>query len=195
VATQMLESMVENPVPTRAEVSDVAGAVHDGADAVMLSGETAAGKYPVEAVETMARIVEEAERHADAQRPQPFARSDEISAGVAAAAVAAAEQLGVSLVVAYTESGYTARLISEYRPTASILALTPHDEVVRRVSMYWGVEGRKVGRIQSTDAMLRQVRRLCREQGLAPPGAPIVIVCGAPLNEQGKTNLMTVHRV
>ena len=195
VATEMLESMVHEARPTRAEVSDVANAIFDGADAVMLSGETASGLHPVEAVQMMARIVEDAERHDDRPRDRPFARSDDLSTGVAAAAVAAAEQLGVSLVVAYTESGYTARRISEYRPSATVLALTPREEVVRRVSMYWGVQGLHVGRVRSTDAMLRQVRRVCREEGLAPPGAPVVIVCGVPLNEPGNTNLMTVHRV
>ena len=195
VATEMLESMVSSARPTRAEVSDVANAILDGADAVMLSGETASGQFPVQAVETMARIVEEAEKHNEQRQAHPFARSEDISTGVAAAAVAASDQLGVSLLVAYTESGYTARLISEYRPAATILALTPHEEVVRRVSMYWGVRGQRVARVQSTDAMLRQVKRLCRDQGLVPPGAPIVIVCGAPLNAAGKTNLMTVHRV
>jgi pyruvate kinase len=195
VATEMLESMVSNVRPTRAEVSDVANAILDGADAVMLSGETAAGKHPVEAVRTMATIVEEAERRTDVQYAEPFQKTQDVSAGVAAAAVAASRQLGIALLVAYTESGYTARLISEFRPTASILALTPNEAMVRRMSLYWGVQARLVGRLQSTDAMVRQVRRLCRETGLVPPGAPIVIVAGVPLNQPGNTNMMTIHRV
>lgn len=196
VATEMLESMVSNIRPTRAEVTDVANAIFDGADAVMLSGETAAGQHPVLAVETMARIVEEAEQGASpALTTDPIQRTDELSAGVAAAAVAASRQLGIDLIVAYTESGSSARRISELRPEAKILALTPHPEIVRRVALYWGVQGLLVGRLQSTDAMLRQVRRLCAEHHLAARGTPIAIVAGVPLNQSGNTNLMTVHRV
>jgi pyruvate kinase len=194
VATEMLESMVNNNRPTRAEVSDVANAILDGADAVMLSGETAAGKYPVEAVRTMAKIVAEAEK-APALSTHPFLHTEDISTGVAAAAVEAASRLKNAVLVAYTESGYTARLISELRPKARIIALTPNAHVVRRMALYWGVNPRQVGRLGSTDAMVRQVRRLVHEEGLAPSGAPLVIVAGLPLNEAGQTNLVTVHRL
>ncbi|MBI3183095.1 MAG: pyruvate kinase [Myxococcales bacterium] len=194
VATEMLESMIHNVRPTRAEVSDVANAILDGADAVMLSGETAAGKHPVRVVETMARIVEAAEQR-PAQFEAPFGRSRDLSTGVAAAAVAAAAQLGVQLLVAYTESGTTARLISEFRPKAKILALTPNEAVVRRMALYWGVEGRKVRRLTSTDAMVGQVRRMCLEERRAKRGEPIVIVSGSPLGKPGKTNMMSIHRV
>ncbi len=171
VATEMLESMIHNARPTRAEVSDVANAIFDGADAVMLSGETAVGKHPVLAVKTMARIVETAEERR-LEREEPFERTEDVSAGAAAAAVAASERLGIRLIVAYTESGHTARLVSEFRPEARVLALTPNDEVVRRVSLYWGVRGRKVARCHSTDAMVRQVRGICRAERLAAPGEP-----------------------
>jgi pyruvate kinase len=196
VATEMLESMVNSQRPTRAEVSDVANAILDGADAVMLSGETAAGKYPVEAAATMARIVEEIERGSARERFTPsFHRPDDISTGVAAAAVAAAAQLGIETIVTYTESGHTARLISELRPAARIIALTPNASTVNRVAMYWGVSALKVGRLHSTDAMIRQVRRLCGAQGLCQPGAAVVVVAGVPLNQPGKTNMMSVHRI
>jgi pyruvate kinase len=194
VATEMLESMIVNARPTRAEVSDVANAILDGADAVMLSSETAIGKYPVLAAATMSRVVQQAERR-EIQLAHPFERSREISTGVAAAAVAAASQLRIKVLVAYTESGYTARLISEFRPRARILALTPHPEVVRRMALYWGVEGRLVGRVESTDAMIRQVQRICREERVCRPGATVVIVAGVPLNVPGNTNLMTVRRM
>jgi pyruvate kinase len=197
VATEMLESMVNNARPTRAEVSDVANAILDGADAVMLSGETAAGKHPVQAVATMARIVEETEAGVGrdmAHMPFQQARGD-ISTGVAAASVAAAEQMGIGTIVAYTERGLTARLISEFRPRAQIIALTPNPETVNRMALYWGVKALQVGRLQSTDAMLRQVRRLCHEQGVCEKGTPVVIVAGVPLNEPGSTNMMTVHRI
>ena len=197
VATEMLESMVNNARPTRAEVSDVANAILDGADAVMLSGETAAGKYPVQAVATMARIVEETESgvvRSMEHPPFPDAK-DDISTGVAAAAVAAAEQMKIGTIVAYTERGLTARLISEFRPTAQIIALTPNPDTVNRMALYWGVKALQVGRLQSTDAMLRQVRRLCNEEGICKVGTPVVIVAGVPLNEPGRTNMMSVHRI
>lgn len=196
VATEMLESMVGNSRPTRAEVSDVANAILDGADAVMLSGETAAGKYPIEAAATMARIVEETERGVSSGlRPSLVERKDDLSTGVAAAAVAAAEQLGIETIVTYTERGHTARLISEFRPHAQIIGLTPNPDTVNRMALYWGVKGLQVHRLQSTDAMLKQVRRLCREQGLCKVGTPVVIVAGVPLNEPGKTNMMSIHRI
>jgi pyruvate kinase len=197
VATEMLESMVGNARPTRAEVSDVANAILDGADAVMLSGETAAGKYPIDAAATMARIVEETERTSGNRmmRPSLLERKDDLSTGVAAAAVAAAEQLGIETIVAYTERGHTARLISEFRPQAQIIGLTPSADTVNRMALYWGVKGLQVGRLQSTDAMLKQVRRLCREQGLCKVGEPVVLVAGVPLNEPGRTNMMSVHRI
>jgi pyruvate kinase len=198
VATEMLESMVNNARPTRAEVSDVANAILDGADAVMLSGETAAGRYPTEAVATMARIVMETEVGVVKRdvHHEPIAQGgDDISTGVAAAAVAAAEQMKIGTIVAYTERGLTARLISEFRPRAQIIALTPNAETVNRMALYWGVKPLLVGRCQSTDAMLKQVRKLCRETGVCQVGTPVVIVAGVPLNEPGRTNLMTVHRI
>ncbi|MFL5343443.1 MAG: pyruvate kinase [Hyalangium sp.] len=197
VATEMLESMVGSPRPTRAEVSDVANAILDGADAVMLSGETAAGKYPIEAAATMARIVEEAERGAGGNLLSSllFNKKEDLSTGVAAAAVAAAEQLGIDTIVTYTERGHTARLVSEFRPKAQIIGLTPNPDTVNRMALYWGVKGLHVGRLQSTDAMLKQVRRLCREQGLCKVGQPVIIVAGVPLNEPGRTNMMSIYRI
>lgn len=196
VATEMLESMVHNPRPTRAEVSDVANAVLDGADAVMLSGETAVGRYPVEAVATMRRIVEETERYGTLRIRHPAPQEEtEIPAGIAAAAAAAARQMKAQLIVAYTESGNTARLVSEFRPDARILGLTPSAATGRRMALYWGVTPQIVGRLHSTDAMVRQVKRLCAEQKLCERGAPVVIVAGVPLNQSGKTNTMTVHQI
>ncbi|MBX5481060.1 MAG: pyruvate kinase [Myxococcaceae bacterium] len=197
VATEMLESMIVNARPTRAEVTDVANAVLDGADAVMLSGETASGAHPVAAAETMSRIVEETERAGKLRirHTVPFESARDISTGVAAAAVAAAHQVGAELIVAYTESGNTARLISEFRPSAPILGLTPNEETRRRMALYWGVLPRVVGRLHSTDAMVRQVKRLCAEERLCPRGATVVVVAGVPLNTPGKTNMMSVHRI
>jgi pyruvate kinase len=196
VATEMLESMVNNARPTRAEVSDVANAILDGADAVMLSGETAAGRYPVDAVATMARIVEETERSSPILLPHsPFERSEDLGTGIAAAAVAAARQLNITTIVAYTESGHTARLISEFRPDARVIGLTPDADTVNRMGLYWGVTGLQVKRVTSTDAMLKQVRKLCHDQRLCEPGTPFILVAGVPLNVPGNTNLMSIHRV
>jgi pyruvate kinase len=193
VATEMLESMINQPRPTRAEVSDVANAILDGADAVMLSGETAVGAHPVAAVATMARIVEETEKDLVPTFVRPFAGRREVSTGVAAAAVAATDQLESAILVAYTESGETARLISELRPRARILALTPSEATFQRLALYWGIQPLRVRRLHSTDAMVRQVRRLCQAQGLCQKGDHLVIVAGVPLNAPGNTNLMTIQ--
>ena len=195
VATEMLESMVVSARPTRAEVSDVANAILDGADAVMLSGETASGAHPVEAVATMARIVEETEQHGTPVFDRPFDGSHEISTGVAAAAVAAAGQLGIGTIAAYTLSGYTAKLISELRPKARVLGLTPDPATVRRMALYWGVQAVQVPRVHTTDGMLKQVRHLCLHGGYCARGEAVVIVAGVPLNQTGRTNLMSVHRI
>ena len=194
VATEMLESMINSPRPTRAEVSDVANAIYDGADAVMLSGETASGKHPVETIKMMAKIVREAER-LNTSRPTPYQATQDISTGVAAAAVSAADRLGSAAIIAFTESGQTARLISELRPRSRIIALTPHPAIVRRMSLYWGVSGHVTPRITSTDGLIQAVPRLCAEQGWGEPGQTVVVVAGAPLREQGNTNLMTVRRL
>lgn len=194
VATEMLESMVNSPRPTRAEVSDVANAIYDGADAVMLSGETAAGKYPVEAIKMMSKIVVEAEQR-NPLRASPYQSTDDISTGVAAAAVSAADRLGAAAIVAFTESGVTARLISELRPRSRIVALTPHAAILRRMALYWGITGHIAPRMSSTDAMIQTVRKLCARQGWAREGQNVVIVAGTPLGKPGSTNLMTIRRL
>ena len=193
VATEMLESMIKSPRPTRAEVSDVANAVLDGADAVMLSAETAVGHDPVAAVATMARIVEEAERSVAARvRPQ---LDGEVSPGIAAAALEAARSVGAKVVVAYTESGYTARVVAAFRPPMPILALTPSETVARQLALLWGVEAQRVPRVRSTDAVMSRARTEVRRRGLAAPGDRMAIVAGVPLNEPGNTNVLTVQPV
>jgi pyruvate kinase len=194
VATEMLESMIRSPRPTRAEVSDVANAVLDGADAVMLSAETAVGHDPVAAVATMARIIEEAERGVP-PRVRPELGGTDISPGIAAAAVEAARSVGAKVIVAYTESGYTARLVAAFRPAMPILALTPNDAVVHRLALVWGVEAHRVPRLRSTDAVMQRARSEVRRLGLAVRGERIAIVAGVPLNEPGNTNVLTVQRV
>ncbi len=194
VATEMLESMIQSPRPTRAEVSDVANAVLDGADAVMLSAETAVGHDPVAAVATMARIVEEAERSPPA-RVRPALDGTEVSPGIAAAAVEAARSVGARVIVAYTESGYTARLVAAFRPPVPILALTPNERVVHQLALAWGMEAHRVPRLRSTDAVMSRARAEVRRRGLADPGQRMAIVAGVPLNEPGNTNVLTVQPV
>ncbi|PZR16106.1 MAG: pyruvate kinase [Archangium gephyra] len=194
VATEMLESMINSPRPTRAEVSDVANAIFDGTDAVMLSGETAVGRYPVETIRMMASVVVEAEKRVVAHA-SPFASTTDISTGVAIAAVSAADRLDSAVLVAFTESGHTARLISELRPRARIVALTPHEDIVRRMRMYWGVTPCVAPRLTDTDAMIEQVKKLVLAQGWAKRGETVVIVAGTPLGKAGNTNLMTVRRL
>ena len=179
-ATQMLESMTASPRPTRAEASDVANAVLDGTDAVMLSGETAVGRYPVEAVETMARIAEAAEQGQEQ---------------VCAAGARAARETGAKVVVAFTESGTTARLLSKERPPMPIVVYTPHDAVRRRMALYWGVRPRAMRTIPNTDELIRELERSLREEKLAGSGDRIVILLGAPAGTRGSTNLMKLHTI
>lgn len=193
VATEMLESMIENPRPTRAEVTDVANAIFDGADAVMLSGETAAGKHPVQVIETMARIVVEAEAQNLAQQ-RPWSHTTDISTGVSAAAVEAADRLGAAALIAYTESGRTARLISELRPNTPIIAFTPTQDIVRRMQLYWGINAMVAPHLASTDKLIDWTKKICAEKKLAPKGSVIVVVAGQPTGE-GRTNLMTVRQL
>lgn len=195
-ATQMLESMTASPRPTRAEASDVANAVLDGTDAVMLSGETASGRYPVEALETMARIVAAAEQGLEqapipsqAPSPTPF------PAAVCAAGARAARETGARVVVAFTESGTTARLLSKERPPVPIVAYTPHDAVRRRMALYWGVLPRAMRTISNTDELIRELERSLREEKLAGSGDRIVILLGAPAGARGSTNLMKLHTI
>jgi pyruvate kinase len=196
VATQMLESMVSHLRPTRAEVSDVATAVLDGADAVMLSAETATGRYPVETVDLMARIVERAERLADGGGP---ARRDPEAYGfpeaVAEAACQAARQLHAKAVVAFTHSGFTARLISQERPDVPIIAMTPFPEVQRRLGLYWGVSSRLVRKVETTDEMIDEVEATLTGDGTVRANDVLIIISGAPMWVTGTTNLIKLHRV
>jgi len=197
-ATQMLESMMEKPSPTRAEASDVANAVFDRSDALMLSGETAVGKYPVKAVEMMAKIIHAAEmrqRNED-YRPAPVqGDADDVSDAVAATAAQLAAHLKAKYVVAYTESGYTARLLSKHRPRAMILGLSRHVEVCHRMKLLWGVRAKPFGEVENLDALVEGVEKLLLELDWVRPGELICILAGTPFEVQGRTDLIKVHRV
>jgi pyruvate kinase len=200
VATQMLESMISSPQPTRAEVSDVANAILDGAGAVMLSGETAVGAYPVEAVRTMATVIEEMERSARfAARVLPSIERSESSfaTAVARACAAAATQLGIGTICVYTRSGETARLIAEYRPQARIVAFTASAEAHRRMALYWGVSSRLVPKpFESTDDMLAAVANNLLGAGDVQRGEAIVIASAVPPNRPiAGASMMQLHRL
>ena len=200
VATQMLNSMIENPRPTRAEASDVANAVYDGADAVMLSGETASGKYPIESVQMMERIVLAAESAGRAQNQRriieaPVGLPAHFPDVIARAACQAAEASGASLIAAFTLSGVTARLLAHYRPPVPIVAFSPNQEVRRRLALLWGVVPRVLEPIQDTEAMVKRVEEELLARGLARTGDRVVIVYGAPVGQPGKINSLRLHTV
>ena len=194
-ATQMLESMIAQPRPTRAEASDVANAVLDGTDALMLSGETASGAHPVEAVRTMARIIGEIEASAYyRQNIEPPQIELAVSANaIARAAVMAARTMKVRTIAVVTESGGAARLMSDYRPEANIVALTTDEVTFRRLALYWGVTPVMIAPSATTDELIDQVEAVLSTRGLAAPGEPVVITMGTPVGSGATTNLLKVH--
>jgi pyruvate kinase len=199
VATQMLESMVRHIRPTRAEVTDVATAIFDGADATMLSAETATGRFPAETVAVMARIAERAER-ALSRNPADQRRGDRAEPygfpeATSQAACHAARVLHAKAIVAFTQSGFTARLISEERPDVPILALTPFPEVQRRLGLYWGVGSRLIRKVESTDEMLDEIESALLADGTVRNNDVLVIISGSPMWVTGTTNLLKFHRV
>ncbi|MEW2132722.1 pyruvate kinase [Streptomyces sp. NPDC005435] len=198
VATQMLDSMIENARPTRAEASDVANAVLDGADAVMLSGETSVGKYPVGAVHTMAKIVTAAEEDMLAGGLPPLTERDKPRTQGGAVARAAAETgdfLGAKFLVAFTQSGDTARRLSRYRSPIPLLAFSPEPATRSQLSLTWGVETFLGPHVDSTDAMVAQVDELLLRYGRCEKGDMVVITAGSPPGVSGTTNLVRVHHV
>ena len=197
-ATQMLESMIERPSPTRAESSDVANAVLDGSDALMLSGETAIGRYPVEAVAMMRRIIESAEATLPERTYSTSARSgpsEDLSDAVAQSAAELAEQLEAKYIVVFTESGYTARLVSKHRPRSAILGLSRHPQVCRRMKLLWGVRAKPVDEIRDVDHLVRVAESLLLGLGWGDRGDLICIVAGTPFRVPGKTDLIKLHRI
>ena len=194
-ATQMLESMVMSPIPTRAEVTDVANAIYDGTDAIMLSGETSVGKYPVEAVEVMAEVAIEAEaalpyeRMIVEKRLQLEQKTDD---AISYDACQTAQQLNASLIVAFTESGSTAGRVSKYRPITPILALSPSEVVQRRLTLRWGVTPVTVPRIRNVDDFFALGEESAKKVAGVEPGSLVVLVAGLPIGVQGGTNLLRV---
>ncbi len=198
IATQMLDSMIVNPRPTRAEVSDVANAIFDGADAIMLSGETAAGKYPVEVVETMARIARRAEEvlpYAELLRKKRLQGRLTVTDAISYATCATAMNLGASAILTVTRSGYTARMVAKYRPQAKIVAVTPNEAVLKKLALVWGVYPVLIKDIEGTDALLDESINAALEKGCINKGELIVLTAGVPTGLSGETNLLKVHIV
>jgi len=198
-ATQMLESMVQHPRPTRAEASDVANAILDGTDAVMLSAETATGAFPVEAVRTMDRIIREMERHGPGggREERRLAPAEPVSVedAIALGTTAVARLLRTPLIVTLTKGGFTARKVAALRPAVPILAVTTEVATFRQLALVWGVSPVLVDRVPAYDAMLAVVRDLILRGGLARPGDRIVMTAGVPWDVSGSTNLIKVEVV
>jgi pyruvate kinase len=196
-ATQMLESMIENPRPTRAEASDVANAIFDGTDSVMLSAETASGRYPREAVAMMARIVVEAEGNMG-EFTQPRRRRDNQGLSVAEticeSIAHAAEDLPMGAIAVFTESGNTARMISKFRPQAPIFAFTHVTSVVQRSNLFWGVHPVRCPHAPSTDEMVEVAEKELLSRGVLRPGSVLGVVAGTR-QISGSTNFMRLHTV
>jgi pyruvate kinase len=195
-ATQMLESMIENARPTRAEASDVANAILDGTDAIMLSAETASGRFPVEAVETMARIARYTEEHYGFRSPEhaSVGQGSMVARSLARVAAMVAEELDCKLIVAFTESGSTARLVSSFRPRAPIAAITYNEETYRRLGLRWGVVPVRSAFETSTDEMIMKGEELLKQKALVVVG-DTVIMLGGQSHTAGATNMLRVHTI
>lgn len=194
-ATQMLESMKEYLRPTRAEASDVANAILDGTDAVLLSAETSIGKYPVETVRMMARIIDAAEKSEIKILDSPPREKPSIPEAISNSACHTAKEIGAKAIVAFTQSGFTALLISKFRPTVPIIAFSPHKGVMRKMSLYWGVIPKRMRPIKNTDEMIDELDRIFLTERLARKGDTLVILSGAPIHKRGATNLMKIHKI
>jgi pyruvate kinase len=194
VATQMLESMITHSRPTRAEASDVANAVIDGADAVMLSGETSVGKYPVQAVATMSRIIQSVEE--TGTRPAELLHAPRTSGGaIVKAAMELGDALGAVALVAFTQTGDTARRLARLQPTQRLLVFTPNENVQRQMALLWGAEAHLVWTVNTTDDMVRQVDSALVTRGVCRPQDLVIVVAGTPPSKPGSTNTIRVHRI
>lgn len=197
-ATQMLESMIEHPRPTRAEASDVANAIIDGTDAVMLSAETAAGAFPRLAVQAMRRIICEIEQH-PFKRARDGERAGEVVATteetIAAATITAQHMLGAPIVIVFTKSGFSARIVSAHRPAVPILALTDEPTTYSQLALVWGVIPQLVPHCETYEAMIARAREVVLSRGLAKEGDRVLVTAGVPFDVPGTTNVLRVERV
>ncbi len=197
-ATQMLESMVTNPRPTRAEASDIANAILDGSDAIMLSGETASGQYPLEAVQTMARIAMRTEaslRHSDILMGKGIQSQRTTTDAISHATAQISHELGAAAIVTSTQTGYTARMVSKYRPHATVVAVTPCAKTVRRMLLLWGVYPILGPSFNNTDEMVHSAVSSSLKAGVVKDGDLVVVTAGVPAGTSGTTNMIRVHVV
>jgi pyruvate kinase len=196
-ATQMLQTMIENPRPTRAEASDVVNAILDGTDAVMLSGETAVGRYPMEATTTMASICANAEAHLSDTRLSygGLCRPGTVTGAISYAAVEIADEVRASAIVTATMSGTTARMVARHRPPVPVVALTPNQTTLRRLALVWGVSPVPVRNFETTDQMVEAMVRVMAERCLVSRGDVVVLTAGIPFGMGRKTNMLRVHVV
>jgi len=193
-ATQMLDSMIRNPRPTRAETSDVANAIMDGTDAIMLSAETASGDFPIESIETMVRIAKDVEGAGLRMGEEHFSSVATIAQAVAESSCRTASMLKAKAIVVFTRSGNTAALVSAFRPTTPIIAFAASPDIRRRLSMYWGVHCTGVGIMENTDQQMNEVEKRLLATGFRK-GDLVVITMGIPIETRGSTNLMKVHKL
>jgi pyruvate kinase len=195
VATQVLESMIEAPTPTRAETSDCANAVLDGADAVMLSGETSVGKYAIRAIQTMARIIESTEEHGLRRIPPLLARPHTRGGAVTRAAVEVAEEVDAKYIVGFTQSGDSARRLSRMRPATPLFGFTSNKQTFNYMCLFWGITPRLVDFVDHTDKMVQQVEDALTAENLVETGDMVVVVSGSPPGRAGSTNSLRVQRI
>ncbi len=196
-ATQMLDSMIRNPRPTRAEVTDVANAIFDGTDAIMLSGETAAGKYAIESVETMVRIALKTENSLEYKRlmTHKFYGENSVTNAISHATCATAEKLNASAIMAVTSSGSTARMVSKFRPTSPIIAITDDERVMRSLCLVWGIQCVKTDRFIDTDSLFEESILTAVKQSFVELGDLVVIIAGIPIGVKGATNMIKVQTI
>ena len=195
-ATQMLDSMMRNPRPTRAEVTDVANAIYDGTDAIMLSGETAAGKYPVEAVKTMATIAKRTEETLANDREVEIGTGDgelTVTNAISHATCETAKNLGAQSILTFTSKGYTARMVSKFKPMSPIIATTPDEGVMRRLNLSWGVYPIQALKAKDTDEMINIAINAAKDKGYIQPNNLVVITAGLPIGISGTTNLIKIE--
>lgn len=197
-ATQMLDSMIRNPRPTRAEASDIANAIFDGTDAIMLSGESANGDYPLEAALTMSNIAVEAESNIDytaALNERKEEHLQNISNAISLATCITAAELGVSAIITATQSGHTAKMVSKYRPSCPIIAVTPNKPVARRLALNFGLQTIVSKKLTSTDELMEDAVEKCLTAGYIKKGDVVIIAAGIPVGESGTTNMMKIQEV
>ncbi len=197
-ATQMLESMIKNPRPTRAEVTDIANAIYDGTTAIMLSGESAAGQYPVEAVKTMARIAERAEQDIDYKgrlKKRTLPEDIDITTGISYATCSTAMELKAAAIITVTMSGFTAEMVSRYKPDCPVIGCSVNPQVCRQLNLSWGIAPLLMEKEETEEALFEEAIRVCREAGYIKAGDRVVLTAGVPLGMSGTTNMIRVIEV